>query len=524
MVDKENKKKKNNDSLGAGLAAAASYNISKYGYAASEFIKGYNADKGLKDIGNYNIHPDYAEQNYKQQAGFSAEVYFQSKENAERIIQEKNFRITRTDEIPGMGNHQRFDHILTDQNGNPILDQEGNFVGGSQMKFYGKYSTPQEVNESAKRVVDKLSNNSKWEKYRGKPVNIPSEQYEYAKEYAHKESLALEKQAQKFYEQGNKEKGDLLKKKSENYKQVAKDIQDSGISSEEAMFLRKHPKLATIKSVAKVSHQSGIEQAKAGAIFSVVISSSRNILAVAKGEKDVKIASEDIAKDVVKGSAFSYSIGAGGAAIKSVLQNSKSSLAQNVSKSNMPAMIATTTLQVGKSISRYAKGEITELELIEELGEKGTGMLSASMGAAIGGSLGTMILPGVGTITGSFIGGMVGYMISSQIYQSTMQILKEERISNEKRKIIKEISEKAIEEMEKEREELIQSIKMRNDKYDRLFSEGFKIIEEASRIKNVDIFTEGLTKIALAFGESLQFEGFDEFDEFMKDKDTVLEL
>ena len=523
MVDKENKKKKNNNSLGAGLAAAASYNISKYGYAASEFIKGYNTERGLKDISNFNIDSNNVYRSYKQQAGFSAEVFFQSKENAEKIIKEKNIRVTRTDEINGMRNHQNFDHILTDQNGNPILDQEGNLIG-SQMKFNGRYTTDQEINKSAKRVVDKLSNNTKWEKYRGKPVNIPSEQYEYAKEYAHKESLALEKQAQKFYEQGNKEKGDLLKEKSENYKQVAKDIQDSGISSEEAMFLRKHPKLATIKSVAKVSHQAGIEQAKAGAIFSGVISSSRNILAVAKGEKDVEMASKDIAKDVGKGAAFSYSIGAGGAAIKSVLQNSKSSLAQNVSKSNMPAMIATTTLQVGKSISRYAKGEITELELIEELGEKGTGMLSASMGAAIGGSLGTMILPGVGTITGSFIGGMLGYMISSQIYQSTMQILKEERISNEKRKIIKEISEKAIEEMKKEREQLIQSIKMRNYKYDRLFNEGFKIIEEASRIKNVDIFTEGLTKIALAFGESLQFEGFDEFDEFMKDKDTVLEL
>ena len=182
----------------------------------------------------------------------------------------------------------------------------------------------------------------------------------------------------------------------------------------------------------------------------------------------------------------------------------------------MPAMIATVSLQVGKSIVRYAKGEINEVELVEELGEKGTGMMAASWGAAIG----TAIFPGVGTV----IGGMIGYMTSSTIYISAIQVLQEERVSVERRNKIHALTEAALEAMNKQRREL--SILIDNHYKNRqiLLEQSFEMIEKSTESNNLELFTTALNNIALEMGKALQFKDFNEFDTFMRNKNMALEF
>src|SRR5699024_12324264 len=97
--------------------------------------------------------------------------------------------------------------------------------------------------------------------------------------------------------------------------------------------------------------------------------------------------------------------------------------------------------EVGKSLKKYLTDEeLSELELIEELGEKGTGMMAASMGAAIG----TAILPVYGTVVGGIVGGMAGYMNCSILYNSEIDLLKDERTSDANRQIVEEIANEAI--------------------------------------------------------------------------------
>lgn len=506
--------KKEHDGLqDSVIGAVATENIERYGRAAGEYIKGYKGEvgldgatlkKGLKQVAESKVNPDYRYQNIKQQAGFSAEIHYVNKENADSIINKTNRTIYRSNDI-GRGNDPKFDVLSIDENGDPTW--------GAQMKFCGKFSTQKEINDSAKFVADRLASD-KWERYRGNSVLVPSEQYKAAKKYALKTSENYYNQAQKCRQEGNIEKVQMLEERAVRYQQVSKDLTDSGISSKEAIFLREYPKLATAKYVIRTAHQSGMENAKSAAILSMTISTARNIAGVLQNDKEVSEAVYDIGKDTLDGAVSGYLIGAGDTAIRGVMNSSSNSVFVNLSKTNLPAMIATTTVQVGKSLIRYVNGEINSLELVEELGEKGTGMMAASLGAAIG----TGVFPGVGTV----IGGMIGYMTSSTIYNSCMLVLKEERISEERREKIHYLAEAAIESMSRQGRELSQLIDIFYSNRKKVFDESLKSLEKAYEKNDLELFTQGLNAIAIEMGEVLQFKNFDEFDQFMLDKDAVL--
>ncbi len=515
-------KKKNEGLKDAALGAGAEEVVNRFGSATAEYIKGYKGvtdntgeilSKGFEQISQSKVNPDFKYQNLKQQAGFSAERHYVDKENAEKIIKGQDIRYSRSNDV-GWGNDQRIDVLAIDIDGNPIMNN-GQPLWSAQIKFCGRYETPQEIQTSSERLAKELAGD-KWEKYRGNKVLVPSEQCEQIKKFAKDESQKLHEKAAEYRQNGNFEKADLLDQKAQNFEQVSKDVQDSGISSKEAMFLREHAKLATAKYVAETAHRAGVEQAKAGAVISGAISVSQNIISLIRGEKEIKEALKDTAIDTAKGAGTSYIIGASGTAIKGVMQTSGNTIFENLSKTNMPAMIATITVQVSKSIIRYAKGEINEIQLTEELGEKGTGMLAASWGAAIG----TMIFPGVGTV----IGGMVGYMTSSTIYRAAIQVLNDERMSIDRRNKIHTLTEVAIGAMEKQGRELELLIETHYINRKKVFQESFDIINSSTKSGDLTLFTQGLNKIAVEMGKALQFKNFEEFDVFMIDQEAVFEF
>lgn len=523
MKDGKDKKKEHSGIIDSVIGATTTENVERYGRAAAEYLKGYSGEigengevirKGLKHIAESKVNPNFKYQNLKQQAGFSAEVNYVDKTNAENIINRKSERVARSNDV-GLGNHTKFDVLSVDASGNPVIIPNGEPLWSAQMKFCGAYESEAQIKESSENLVKKLAG-EKWDRYRGNKVLVPSEQAKIAKEYAEKEAKNLTERAKELYENGNLEKAKALEEQAKKYSQTAKDITDSGISSKEAMFLREHPKLATAKYVAKTAHSSGVEQAKAAAVMSSVISTSKNIVSVVKGEKEISDALKDVALDTAKGSATAYIIGASDTAIRGFMASGKNSIFQNLSKTNVPATIATVTVQVSKSLVRYANGEIDGVELMEELGEKGTGMMAASWGAAIG----TAIFPGVGTA----IGGMIGYMTSSSVYGAAMEVLRDERISKERREKIHALASAAVESMDMQRKELSKSIEEFYSNRQEVFENSLKDIDTAIKYEDLDKFTEALNNIALEMGATLQFKDFEEFDDFMMDKELCLDF
>ncbi|MGD6778496.1 hypothetical protein ACQCT3_02460 [Sutcliffiella horikoshii] len=543
--------KKKKTAINVGQAGAASEVVNRFGSANAQHIKAYTGYqnesgiyvKGLRDIAG-SKNNSYA--NAKQQAGFAGEVIFESKTNVENIIQQKTNRISRTDSL-GKKNHQEFDHIHIDANGNPILDKHGNYTGTSQMKLRGEYNLeeyikrkklkdpnwepPKDLTQQKLIEISSIKNvnklvNGEFEKFKNaNNLDIPTEQYEPAKKYLQEQQKELKKQITHLKKKGDNSKVIQKQEELNRVRSVEKRLRKS-VSSKDAMNARMHSLKYTVKEVHKVSHQAGMQQAKMGAILGGAISLSRQIVMIAKGEEtNLKDATINVLKDTGQAAALSYATGYSGAAIKALMERSGKVIFQNLSKSNMPAMIATATLETTKSIRRYLNEEdFDELQLLEELGEKGTGMLAGSIGAAMA----TAVLPVVAAGTAGavvvgglvMVGGMVGYMTGSAIYASAMDLLKEQRLAAEKRILVEQLAKDAIAVMEKERQELQELIHEHFAERQTIFEVCFKGINEAITSGDQSAFKENLNNVAITFGTTLHFLDFEEFDDFMQD-DTM---
>lgn len=514
-VIQPNKKRKRSEAQDSVVGVLSTESIGRYGEAATEYIKGYTGTvssdgqvlkKGLRQVSESKINPDYKYQNLKQQAGFSAEIHYVNKENASSIINQDNKRIYRSNDI-GRGNDPVYDVLSIDQNGEPSW--------GAQMKFCGHFDSPEEIEKSARQIVNKLASPS-WERYRGTKVLVPQEQYSIAKSYAESTAEHYAKQAELYYSNGDLTTAKTLQAKSDIYFQVADNLQDSGITSKEAFFLREHSLLATAKYVSQPIHMAGLECARSAAIISGSIAIAQNIANIVSGDSTIEEAATDVGTNILDSSISSYLIGCSDTAIRSAMNISSNASAHCLSKTNIPSLIAVSTVQVGKSLMKYASGEIDSLQLVEELGEKGTGVMAASIGATAG----SAILPGIGTVFGSII----GYLTSSTIYNSCMLVLAEERLSNERRNRIHAISEAAIESLDAQGKMLRCLIEQHLDDREQLFSDCIHRITSSLSSDDLDTFTCALNDLAAEFGKSLKTSSFDEFNALWDDPSAEFTL
>ena len=140
------------------------------------------------------------------------------------------------------------------------------------------------------------------------------------------------------------------------------------------------------------------------------------------------------------------------------------------------------------------------------------------MASSIGASIGTAIFPGIGTI----IGGVIGYMCSSSIYNGSLSILKEERLSYERRIKLEGFAKIALENMHIQQEILVKEISKNYIEKQEKFDEAFNYIEMSVKYEDLEMFTKWLNQIAIEFGQVLQFNEFNEFDSFMIDNEAKL--
>lgn len=517
---KEDEKRKSSKLIDGSIGSITPELVGRYGEAVGERIRGYTGEvdptgkvtvKGLKQIAESKVDPKFEYQNIKQQAGFAAEVDYRTNVNAENIINKSSERIARSNDV-GMGNHPAADFVSVDQHGNPILIN-GNPEWSAQMKFCGKYNSPAEIQKSAKNVVDKFAG-SKFDKYRGQKLLIPSEQYDISLQYARDKASEFRTAAQRFRSSGDLDKAAQLDARAAKFETVADNLVDSKISSREAMFIRKNPKLHTARKIAQTSHQAGLEMAKASVITSAVISMSTNTVALVNGNKELSEAVVDIAIDVGRGAAVGYAHGAATSVVSGVMERSSNMTVQSLSKTSLPGMIVAVSYQVGKSVVRWVNGEIDGVQFVLEVGEAGVGVLAGSIGASIG----TAVFPGIGTV----VGGMVGYLVGSMIYNSTVNMVLEYNLSEERLKAVTAISQAALLAMEASQRDFETAMEMHFKRRAQVLKSCFKTMDEAVLNNDHESFTRGLSAIAVEMGSCLQFKDFSEFDGFMKSDNKLV--
>lgn len=504
-----NELKGNKNNVAIGLASSEV--IDRFGSANAEFIKGLRGvdyetgqvfERGLEGISNYNVNPEYAERNIKQQAGFSAEVVKTSRDNAENIIAGRSERTFRSEDVPGYGsNNTVSDHVVVDGNGQVIEH--------AQMKF---------VNDP-NQLVDKIAGGSGGKNdlsryLQNDFIDLPTEQVEVAKAYAARQAENFSEQADRALRDGKEDLAKRLQQKADNYSQIKEKIRDTGITSEEAVNYRLNPTWETAKDIGSISHRAGVEGAKFGAVIGGTISIATNALALINGDKDLKEAAVDCVITTAKAAGVGYVTGFTGAAIKGSMQQSSHLGIRALSKTSLPALVVSTCMQLSSSIADYVKGNIDEKALFHATAMTTTSVMASTAGA----TLGQIAIPV--PVLGAMIGGMIGHTLSAMFYQSYLSALDSAEMAHQRYMFIKEKCEAARalnEQYQKELKVIIsEKIQCSIDMQTELFS----TLNEIDVVSSDD-FAKSVNQFAEKLGRSLPLNTQKEFDDFMKSNDAL---
>ena len=510
--EKEKNRDKQEDLLNAGIAGAAYENIQRYGEAAKQHYVAYSGVdnetgkvlfKGLKQIADEKINPDFEFQNIHQQAGFSAEVKDVARTNAERIIKGDSSRKIRTDDL-GYVNDPLYDTIS--------IDTKGDIVDGSgaQMKFLGVSKKDPTGAGNAARALEKLQS-KKFEKYLDQDVKIdvPSDQYDKMIQETNIKIEGLSRQLENQKNDGNIEQVQQLQERIDKLEQIKKNLRKSSVSSKEAVFARMHPGLSTARDVATVSFKAGVQMAKTAAIIGGSVSIVKNLVSVCKGEIEPDDAVINVAKDTTMISVGGFGTGFAGTALEGAMQNSKSQYMQTLSKTNVAGTIVAVTVSATKTLTRYFTGEIDGVECLETLGEQGTGMVSSALFSVVGQTV--IPIP----IVGGLLGGMVGYALSSATYGVLTQALREEKLARDQRVQIEAVCEEHIKMIREYRAEMEGIINEYLIESMDIFRDTFAEIKNALAIGDVDWFIESTNTITKNFGGKASFSSMEDFNSKM---------
>lgn len=501
--------------INAAQEGAAAEVVQRYGEAVMQHDVAYNGvnnetglrlTRGLKKTAQSKVNPKFEKTNIKQQSGYIAEDEKVAKDNSERIINKQKTRSSRTDDVNN-GTYKVNDPLVDIVE----LDSNGKIIRGSelQMKFVGNNS---------KECLSKLMS-KKYEKYIDNDVafSIPHDYYQGVIEETVKQINKVERQIERCRE-SNPEVLEKLQRKLAKLKKIHATVKDSGITTKEAIFARKYPRLATAKEIVKISHKAGVEQAKTGAAIGMGISLIKNVTAVVKNEKNIKEASVDLAKDTAVGAISGYSVAFTGSTIKGLMQNSSKGTLRALSKTNLPATVVMTTYDIGRTTYSLFKGEITCEQFLGEIGENGAAQLSSALFATIGQTV--IPVPVVGAMAGS----MIGYIMSKYFYGELVNSIRDARIARENRieietycREVEDMIDEYISEMQQLQEQYFA-------KYEEIFDDAFTRMDIAIEEGNYDMLIKGANLISTSLGKECYFKTVDDFTEKIMNTNNTLKF
>lgn len=549
------------------VALSTSETVSRYGSANAEHIKyHYGVDN---EVGR-NLHDGLVSvsrkgSGIKQRAGTSAEIIATKRNRAESII---NKQASTTERIDDLHRQYGANHPIADRT---RINADGT-VSYAQTKFegkpralaskivredgeYAKYLNPQSVCEELARKQDlnaqKLDERALLAESKGEleraaqrrqeaaglrvraennrrianskiEIELPSEQAHEIKAHCLKRAdfnrftaSRLERQAARQEQRGNPEAATQLRKEASIHRaeadrcdQLADQITDSGVSSDEAKIAATNPVKITRTDILKTSHRAGMEGAKYGVIIGGIISLLTNAFAVAQDKKQLDEAAKDVLLDTGKSTAIGYATAATGSYIKGAMQQSDNVTLRALSKANAATLALNVCISLASSIKRYVNDEITEAQLLEEVGEKGAGMLSSSMYAA----LGQIVIPI--PFVGAAVGGMIGYTLSSMFYQAALGAAKEADAAKANLVRVREIEAAARAEIDRQRAALGEFMRKEFPELQQETQQLFLHLDTVSG-GDADSFAAAINRYAELLGAQLQFKSQMEFDGFM---------
>ena len=502
-----------NDSIkNAAQSGAASEVVGRYGSAVKEHYVAYsgrdneydiNLTRGLKKTAESKVNPEYKKQNLRQQSGFAAEDKYTARKNSEAIINKSKERYVRTDDL-GRVNDPLYDHVKIDENGFEIVGS------GEQMKFVG--NNPYECLQKLK--------SGRYQKYidADAKITVPKDFYKEIHKEIDSEIDTLSNQLEHAQKNRNQELQHSLETRIKKLKKIKRNLRDSGITNKEALEARINPRISTAKDIVKLSHRARVEQAKIGVAVGGGLSLITNLVGVCKGDITPQEAAKRVVKETGKGAITAYTTAFAGSALKGTMQNSSSSMVRQLSKTNLPATMVTSVIDISKTMKRYINGEISGTDCLIELGQKGTSQLSSAMFAGVGQAL--IPIP----VVGAMIGSIIGYALSSTFYGQLVNALREKKISYERRIKAEKECDEAIRMATTYRAEMQRMLDRYLSEHRRTFTDSFVLMDEALSSNDIDKFIEGANNITKKLNGTPTFENISDFTVFMNDSNSILIL
>lgn len=500
------------EAASAGIAAAANgESLRLHSAAAKEHLVAYSGidnetgqrlTRSLKDVAESKVNPQYAEQNLKQQAGFSAEIKETARANEENILNKTGTRKIRTDDM-GRVNDPLYDHME--------LDAQGQIIPGSggQMKFVGK--SPQEC-------LDKLMS-TKYQKYVDHDVSfeVPSDYYDGIKEEIAARTEKLERQLDAAKRRGKDDVAAQKRKQIEKLKKIKNGLKKSRLSNDEALEARQHPKLSTAKEINRLSHQTGVGAAKSSALIGGGLSLVQNAVAVMEGKLDADEALANTAATAVKAGASGYAIGYGTTALMATMRNSSTALMRTLSNTGLPAAVVSSAVLSVQAVCDCLRGKISAGDCLQQVG-KNTLTVTSSMAYATAGQA-LIPIPVVGAV----VGGLAGYALTAGCLASLMEARESARLAHEERLRVEAECNQAIAAIRSYRAEMNRYTTLYFTQQRDLFNASFAQMKKALMLDDVDGFIDGVNHITRGLGGDVEFNTLDEFETRMDD-DTPFKL
>ena len=495
----------------AALLGALHDTVQRYGGAIGEHIVGLTGVdnlrdqqwvRGLADIANSKVNPEYEYQNIHQQAGFSAEVKTVVRQNAEARIHGETGRTMRTDDL-GRVNDPLYDTVKLDENGGII---EGS---GTQVKFIG-YSENDPFNEgNASRAYQKLMSD-KFAKYHENNVliEVPKDQYDNLIAETDKNIGKLHNQLERVTDPDVRAK---LEVKLERAETLRENLRQSSVTSEEAVFAREHPYLSTAKEMGFVAHQAGMEAAEFGAVIGGSIAIVQQTVALLQGKVEVEDAVVEVGKATVKRAGQSYVVAAGGSLVKGAMEQASHKTIQAASMSGLPQAMVQVAITGSQVLYKYFTGKIDGRECVQELSQQSANMLAASLFTMIGQAV--IPIP----VVGGLVGGMVGYALSSATFGMLKQAFAEQDIARERRREIEATCEMHIQQMNVYRKQFETLMARYLAEEKEFFRMTFTGMQDALAVNDTQWVIDTGNEMIRHFGGEVTFTNQEEFDALMED-------
>lgn len=290
----------------------------------------------------------------------------------------------------------------------------------------------------------------------------------------------------------------------------ASGVSSGGTTTAELDFATKHPRLYALRwearAVAREAATAAGRAAATGAVVGGAISLIEHGVLVSRGTLSAAEAAVEVGKDASRSALRSGATGAAGSLVRYGALRAQGANAV-LSKTSVATAVAAGVIDIGLTLHDYAKGNVPGDVVAERIGQTGwSTMSSIYAGAAAGLAFGP---------AGAVVGSIAGYLVAAQVYQSGVALLRRAHLADEEAARIEEVCADAIRAMDLLREELDIRLSEILGERERLLEGCLAMVDEGIDQASPHLAIEGLTRLAMACGRSLQLATFEEFNDFM---------